>query len=158
MLCTNVTWTIYCNSFNFRCKNISVRRKHTKLLYSNFCYKEYFSDQYLEQSTCVYAVHAVFVALWILEGYGWKHVYPLILKANRRSIRSERIAFHHHSICCYSICYLNREDRQLTELGGHTPRYCTAYRRGNFSHSKPSPSLPAWRHDHSMCVQFMTHV
>ena len=37
----------------------------------NFCYNEYFSDEYLEQSTCAYAVHAVFVALRILEGYIW---------------------------------------------------------------------------------------
>ena len=37
----------------------------------NFCDNKYFRDEYLEQSTCAYAVHAVFVALWILEGYGW---------------------------------------------------------------------------------------
>ena len=42
----------------------------------NFCYNEYLSDEYLEQSTCEFAVHAVFVALWILEGHGWTHVYP----------------------------------------------------------------------------------
>ena len=44
----------------------------------NFCYNEYFSDEYLEQSTRAYAVHAVFVALWILEGYGWTHAYPSV--------------------------------------------------------------------------------
>ena len=70
----------------------------------NFCSNEYFSDEYLEQSTCAYAVHAVFVALRILEGYGWTRVCPSVLKADRRSTRSERIALHHHSICCYSIC------------------------------------------------------
>ena len=70
----------------------------------NFCYNEYFSNEYLEQSTCAYAVHAVFVALRILEGYGWTHVYPSVLKADRQSARSERIALHHHSICRYSIC------------------------------------------------------
>ena len=35
----------------------------------------------------------------------------------------------------------NREDRYLAEFGGHTPRYCTAYRRGNLSHSKPAIAL-----------------
>ena len=44
----------------------------------NFCYNEYFSNEYLEQSTCTYAVHAVFMALRILEGYGWTHVYIII--------------------------------------------------------------------------------
>ena len=39
----------------------------------NFCYQKYFLDKYL---TCArtYAVHAVFVALRILEGYGCTHV------------------------------------------------------------------------------------
>ena len=41
-----------------------------------------------------------------------------------------------------AIASANREDRHLAEFGGHTPRDCTAYRRGNLSHSKPSPSLP----------------
>ena len=36
-----------------------------------------------------------------------------------------------------AIASANREDRHLAEFGGHTPRYCTAYRRGNLSHSKP---------------------
>ena len=36
----------------------------------------------------------------------------------------------------------NRDDRHLAEFGGHTHCYCTAYRRGNLSHSNPSPSLP----------------
>ena len=42
-----------------------------------------------------------------------------------------------------AIASANREDRHLAEFGGYTPRYCTAYRRGNLTHSKPSPSLPA---------------
>ena len=41
-----------------------------------------------------------------------------------------------------AIASANREDRHLAEFGGHTPRYCTAYRRGNLSHTKASPSLP----------------
>ena len=40
-----------------------------------------------------------------------------------------------------AIASANREDRHLAEFGGHTPHYCIAYRRGNLSHSKPSPSL-----------------
>ena len=41
-----------------------------------------------------------------------------------------------------AIAFANREDRHLTEFGAHTPRYCTAYRHGNLSHSKPSlPSM-----------------
>ena len=41
-----------------------------------------------------------------------------------------------------AIASANQEDRHLTEFGGHTSRYCTAYRYGNLSHTKPSPSLP----------------
>ena len=39
---------------------------------------------------------------------------------------------------------INWEDRHLAEFGGHTPLPITvhAYRRGNLTHSKPSPSLP----------------
>ena len=69
----------------------------------NFCYNEYFLDEYLVRAR-TYAVHAVFVALRILEGCSWTHVYPSVLKADRRSTRSERITLHHHSICRYSIC------------------------------------------------------
>ena len=39
-----------------------------------------------------------------------------------------------------TIASANREDRHLVEFGGWTPRICTAYRHGNLSHSKPSPS------------------
>ena len=73
----------YRNSLNFRCKNIFVCRNRNYLT-RNFCYNEYFPDEYLEQSMCAYAVHAVFVVLWILEGYGWTNVYPSVLKADRR--------------------------------------------------------------------------
>ena len=43
-----------------------------------------------------------------------------------------------------AIASANQEDRHLAEFGGHIPCYytCTAYRRGNLSHSKPSPFLP----------------
>ena len=44
-----------------------------------------------------------------------------------------------------AIASANREDRRRAEFGAMPPpppRYCTAYRRGNLSHSKPSPSLP----------------
>ena len=40
-----------------------------------------------------------------------------------------------------AIAPANQEDRHLAEFGGHTSRSCTAYRRGNLSHSKPSPSM-----------------
>ena len=103
----------------------------------NFCYNEY-----LEQSTCAYAVHAVFVALWILEGYGWTHVYPSVLKADRRFTVPDPKGSLSTTIPSAAIASANRKDRHLAEFGGHTPRYCTAYRRGNLSHSKPSPSLP----------------
>ena len=47
------------------------------------------------------------------------------------------------TILSAAIASANWEDRHLAEFGGHTPvTYCTAYRRGNLSHSKPSPSLP----------------
>ena len=85
-------------------------------------------------------VHAVLVAFWILEGYGWTHVYPSVLKADRRSSRSERIALHHHST---AIASANREDRHVAEFGGHTPRYCIAYRRGNLSHISHRPLFRA---------------
>ena len=100
----------------------------------NFCYNEY-----LKQSTCVYAV---FVPLWILEGYGWTHVYPSVLKADRQSTVPDLKGSLSTTIPSAIIASANREDRHLAEFGGHTPRYCTAYRRGNLSHSKPSPSLP----------------
>ena len=84
----------YRNSMNFRCKNFSYAENIRNYFTRNFCYNEYFSDEYLEQSTCAYAMHAVFVALWILEDYGWTHVYPSVLKADRRSTQSERITLH----------------------------------------------------------------
>ena len=46
----------------------------------------------------------------------------------------------------------NREDRHLAEFGGHTPRYCTAYRRGNLSHSKPSGWIEEVKHLSSIAV------
>ena len=122
----------------------------------NFCYNEYFSDEYLEQSRCTYAVHAVFVALRILEGYGWtlsirRYLKPIDGLPNPKGSLSTTIPFA-------AIASANREDRHLAEFGGHTPRHCTAYRCGNLPHSKPSPSLPCWRHDHSMRVLFMARV
>ena len=104
----------------------------------NFCYNEYFSDEYLEQSA--YAVHAVFVALRILEGYRWTHVYDSL----RRSIDGlpDPKGSLFTTIPSAAIASANREDRHLAEFGGHTPRYCTAYRassslrtRGTFSRS-----------------------
>ena len=102
---SKIMFLIYRNSLNFRCKNIFVRRKRTKLFYSKFLLQRIFFERiFRTPSTCAYAVHAVFVALRILEGYCWTHVYPSVLKADRRSTRSKRIALHHHSICRYSIC------------------------------------------------------
>ena len=106
----------------------------------NFCYNEYFSNEYLEQSTSAYAVHAVFVALWMLEGYGWtlsicRNLNPIDGLPDPKGSLSTTIS-------SAAIASANREDQHLAEFGGHIPRYCTAYRRGNPSHSKPSPSLP----------------
>ena len=88
-----------------------------------FCYNECLFDEYLEQSTYAYAMHAIFVALRILEGYGWTHVYPSVLKVDRRYTRSERIALHHHSICRNSICYfiIGRIDISLNLVAAYSP-------------------------------------
>ena len=81
-------------------------------------------------------MHAVFVALRILEGYGWTHVYPSVLKADH-GLPDPKGSLS-TTIPSAAIASANREDRHLAEFGGHTPRYCTAYRRGNLSNSKPS--------------------
>ena len=100
--CAVILTTVICLVFVVKIFSYAENIRH--YFTRNFCYNEYFSDEYLEQSTCACAEHAVFVALRILECCGWTHVYPSVLKADRRSTRSERIALHHHSICRYSIC------------------------------------------------------
>ena len=64
-----LVYTIIC--LNFVVKIFSYGENIRNYFTQIFCYNEYFSDEYLEQSRCAYAVHAVFVALRILEGYIW---------------------------------------------------------------------------------------
>ena len=42
-----------------------------------------------------------------------------------------------------AIASANREDRHLAEFSDHTPRYCTAYRRGNLSPASHRPLFHA---------------
>ena len=131
----------YRNSLNFRCKNIFVSENIRNNFTRNLCYNEYFSDEYLEQNTCAYAVHAVFVTLD--PGRLWLDACLLSIRRYLKPIDGlpDQKGSLSTTIPSAAIAYANREDRQLAEFGGHTPRYFTAYRRGNLSHSKPSPPL-----------------
>ena len=80
----------------------------------NFCYNEYFSDEYLEQSTCAYAVHAVFVAPRVVEGYGWTHVYQSVLKADRRSTGCDFLSDVHLSDLYVDAQYVRPTARAQT--------------------------------------------
>ena len=129
----------YRNSLNFRCKNIFVCRKHTKLFYSKSLLQRIFFGQIFR------AKHVrVCSACSFRDSGSWKAM------AGRMSIRRylkpidglpDPKGSLSTTIPSAAIAYANREDRHLAEFGGHTPRYCTAYRRGNLSHSKPSPPL-----------------
>ena len=130
--------THYRNSLNFCCKNIFVRTKHAKLFNSKFLLQRMFSDEYLARARMQCMQFS-----W-LSG-SWKAM------AGRMSIRQYLKPINSlpdlkrslsTTIPSATIASANRENRHLAEFGGHTPHYCTAYTRGNLSHSKPSPSLP----------------
>ena len=104
----------------------------------NFCYNEYFSEENLARAR-TYAVHAVLSGSWKAMAGRMsicRYLKPIDGLPNPKGSLSTTIP-------SAAIASANREDRHLAEFGGHTSCYCTAYRRGKLSHSKPSPSLPA---------------
>ena len=134
---------MYSNSLNFRCKNIFVCRKHTKLFYSKFLLQRIFfgrifrTKQMCVCSACSFRGSPDPGRLYMAGRVSiCRYLKPINSLPDLKGSLSTTIPYA-------AIAFANRRiDISLNLVAIRGPRYCTAYRRGNLSHSKPSPSLP----------------
>ena len=113
--------TYTCNSLNFCCKNIFVRRKHTKLFYLKFLLQRIFFGR-------IFRTKHARARMQCMQ-FSWLSG-SLKAMAGRMSIRRylkpidgllDPKGSLSTTIPSAATAYANREDRHLAEFGGHTP-------------------------------------